>query len=73
MIQMIRLKRIGIVGLLIFFIGLAKANEKDRTEEYLHNAGIAIVCQSQKAMHTKRVLRKVGIFKEGIIAPRHKS
>lgn len=69
MIQMIRLKRIGVVGLLIFFSGLAKANETDRTEEYLHNAGIAYCLSKSKSYAYEAGIAQGGYFQRGNHSP----
>ncbi len=65
MIQKIKLKSITFFGLLILCGGLAQADEKDRTAEYLHNAGIAYCLSKSKSYEYEANIAQGGYFQIG--------
>ena len=65
MIQKIKLKSITFFGLLILCGGLAQADEKDRTAEYLHNAGIAYCLSKSKNYEYEANIAQGGYFQIG--------
>lgn len=65
MIQKIKLKSITFFGLLILCGGLAQADEKDRTAEYLDNAGIAYCLSKSKSYAYEANITQGGYFQIG--------